>query len=355
MSPSESSDRPSNGGADHPIMAHTAMVLTFNGFAGGLFTPPAQGGRDNKAISELQLPNTGVTSSTGHLEGLRQRFRAEMISDQAIDLILSSWRDKTNSNYNSVWKAWESWCAARGVHPFLSAISNVLDFLAEKYAAGLKYCSLNWYRSALSLALLPVDGFQVGQHPLVARLPKGVFNRRPPEPRYAETWEVSRVLSYLKSLGPNEDLSPKLHSQKLVVLLALVLAHRCLDLSRLTLQGKKYSAEGAVLRFAGLAKQGRPGKESSLRPAVISPFPEDPLLCPVSCLKAYKKATGAFRGKDKLQLFLAINSPHSPVITSTIARWLKQAIMASGIDPQFSAHSTRGASSTAAAMNGITI
>ena len=130
---------------------------------------------------------------------------------------------------------------------------------------------------------------------------------------------------------------------------------RCLDLSRLTLQGKKYSAEGAVLRFAGLAKQGRPGKESSLWPAVISPFPEDPLLCPVSCLKAYKKATGAFRGKDKLQLFLAINSPHSPVITSTIARWLKQAIVASGIDPQFSAHSMRGASSTAAAMNGITI
>ena len=142
-SPSESSGRPSNSGADHPIMAHTAMVPGFNGSAGGLSTPPAQDGRGNKAISELRLPSTGVTSSTGHLEGLRQRFRAEKISDQAIDLILSSWRDKTNSNYNSVWKAWESWCAARGVHPFLSTISDVLDFLAEKYAAGLKYCSLN--------------------------------------------------------------------------------------------------------------------------------------------------------------------------------------------------------------------
>ena len=43
----------------------------------------------------------------------------------------------------------------------------------------------------LSLALLPVDGFQVGQHPLVARLLKRDFNRRPPETRYAETWEVS--------------------------------------------------------------------------------------------------------------------------------------------------------------------
>ena len=188
-SPLESSGRPSNGGADHPIMAHTAMVPGFNGSAGGLSTPPAQDGRGNKAISKLQLPNTaGVTSSTSCLEGLKQRFRAEKISDQAIDLILSSWRDKTNSNYNSVWKAWESWCAARGVHPFSSAISDVLDFLAEKYAACLKYRSLNCYRSALSSALLPVDGFQIGQHPLVARLLKEVFNRRPPEPRYTETW-----------------------------------------------------------------------------------------------------------------------------------------------------------------------
>ena len=62
-------------------------------------------------------------------------WRAEKISDQATD--------------------------AKGVHPFSSAISDVLDFSAEKYAAGLEYRSLNCYRSALSSALLPVDGFQV--------------------------------------------------------------------------------------------------------------------------------------------------------------------------------------------------
>ena len=137
----------------------------------------------------------------------------------------------------------------------------------------------------------------MGQHPLVARLLKGVFNCRPLEPRYTETWGRCHEFCPTLSLLANEDLSLKLHSQKLVVLLALVLVHRCSDLHRLTLQGRKYSAEGAVLIFAGLAKQARPGKESSLQPAVISPFPEDPLLCPVLCLKAYEKATGAFRGE----------------------------------------------------------
>ena len=116
----------------------------------------------------------------------------------------------------------------------------MLDFLTEKFEAGLKYRSLNCYRSALSSAVIPVDGFQVGQHPLVVRLMKGIFNSRPPEPRYSQTWDVSLVLKYIKSLGPSKDLSLKLLSRKLATLFALVLAHRSSDLSRLTLPGRKY-------------------------------------------------------------------------------------------------------------------
>ena len=77
-------------------------------------------------------------------------------------------------------------------------------------------------------------------------------------------------------------------------------------------------------------------------------------MCPVACLKVYEKATASFR-KENQQLFLAVIAPHNPVTSSTIARWLKQAITASGISTEFTARSTRGASSTAAAMNGITI
>ena len=53
------------------------MVPSLNEPPGRLSIPPAKDGRGNKAISELQLPNTGVTSPTCRLEGLRQRFRAE--------------------------------------------------------------------------------------------------------------------------------------------------------------------------------------------------------------------------------------------------------------------------------------
>ena len=350
----EGSVRQGNSGANYPFVAHPSMVPNIAGTTSGLPNPAASRTARNNSFPQLCGPNAGDSTTTGRLEGLRQRFRAEKISDRAIDLIFCSWREKTNSNYNSAWKSWEGWCATRCICPFSTDIPNVLEFLTEKFEAGLKYRSLNCYRSALSSALIPVDGFQVGQHPLVIRLMKGVFNSRPPEPRYSQTWDVNLVLEYIKSLGPNEDLSLKLLSRKLATLLALVLAHRSSDLSRLSLHGRKYSADGVMLRSTGLAKQARPGKEKSLQPVFIAHYFKDKSLCPVACLGAYEKATASFR-KENQQLFLAVISPHNPVTSSTIARWLKQAITASGISSEFTAHSTRGASSTAAAMNGITI
>ena len=158
---------------------------------------------DNSSFPQLCGSSAGDSFPTGHLESLRQRLGAGKISDRAINRIFCSWREKTNTNYNSAWRSWEGWCTQRSVCPFSSDILNVQDFLTEKFRNGLKYRSLNCYRSALSSALIPVDGFQVGQHPLVVRLMKGVFNSRLPEPRYAQTWEVSLVLEYIKALGPN--------------------------------------------------------------------------------------------------------------------------------------------------------
>ena len=105
------------------------------------------------------------------------------------------------------------------------------------------------------------------------------------------------MLSYIKSLGPNEELFLKLISRKLVVLLALMLAHRCSDLDRLTLHGR-----GGCTTCAGLAKQA---KQESLRPAVIFHFPHDTSLCPVFWFKVYEKATTSLSEKRKLAAFLA--------------------------------------------------
>lgn len=109
------------------------------------------------------------------------------IPNNAIELLMSSRRSKTISNYNSAWKKWEGWCKQRGMHPFQADVSAILGFLADQFEEGRQYRSLNYYSSALSSTHLPVEGFPVGQHPLVVRLLKGAYIQQPPKPRYSQT------------------------------------------------------------------------------------------------------------------------------------------------------------------------
>ena len=97
----------------------------------------------------------------------------------------------------------------------------------------LKYSTLNLHRSAISAYHPPIEGFQVGQHPLIMRLLKGAFNKKPPQPRYTQTWDVNQVLEEIKRLGPNESLTLKALSLKLAMLLALTTVSRSSELHKL--------------------------------------------------------------------------------------------------------------------------
>jgi len=105
--------------------------------------------------------------------------------------------------------------------------------------------------------------------------------------------------------------------------------------------------------LAGLAKQSRIGRLP--KPIEFKEFP-DHLLCPVKCLQRYESVTSTFRKKPgHNHLFLGIISPQSPVVSSTIAGSLKNVLSSSGTTKHFlTAHSTRGASSSAASTGGIT-
>ena len=86
---------------------------------------------------------------------------------------------------------------------------------------------------------------------------------------------MTDVISFLSNLGDNEHLSLKLLTHKLAMLMALVLAHRSSGLVRLSLLGKRVTSEGVVLPLTGLAKQSKPGSESSLQPVTIPRFVRD--------------------------------------------------------------------------------
>jgi len=96
----------------------------------------------------------------------------------------------------------------------------MMDFLADQYDLGLQYHSLNTLRSALSTTHPQVDHVNVGSHPLVQRLLKGMFNTRPPVPRYNESWDVSLAVEYLRTCC-KEELSVLDLGKKVVTFMAL--------------------------------------------------------------------------------------------------------------------------------------
>ena len=149
--------------------------------------------------------NDQPTSSSNVLSGsrmayLRKRYRDQQLSQEATDLMINSWRPKTNRSYDSLFSKWSSWCATRYSYPISGTINEVLNFLAKLYKDGYQYSTINSNCSAISSVHEKIDGYNIGKHPLVTRLIKGVFHVRPPLQWYTQTWNVQSVL---RSLGKN--------------------------------------------------------------------------------------------------------------------------------------------------------
>ena len=101
------------------------------------------------------------------------------------------------------------------------------------------------------------------------------------------------------------------------------------------MKGRSYTPEGLVLPCKGLAKQTKPGNESSLQPVVVTSF-EETILCPV---ELSLRASHSVQEEGCEQLFFRVVPPHRPIVSSTIARWLKSILEEVGLGEAFLAHS----------------
>ena len=142
----------------------------------------------------------------------------------------------------------------RGYEPIRSSLSAILEFLTTEFLQGKQYRTINTYRSAISMTHGPIDGVVVGKHPLVCRLLKGVYNQRPPQPRYSFTWDVCVVLDYIRSWGLTTQLTRKEITLKIAMLLALANASRSSELHALDSRHMSWSTEGITFTLTALTK-----------------------------------------------------------------------------------------------------
>lgn len=269
----------------------------------------------------------------------------------ALEVMLSSLSDSTKSQYTSSFKQWWQYCQSRGIDPLVIRVYDVLDFLSESLNKGSSYGTLNNHRSALSL----ISGNKVGQDELIKRFMKGAFRRNPSFPRYNITWNPNTVLDYLAGMYPHSTLNLEQITKKLVMLLALATGQRCQTLSLIKIPNIKVHASRIIITITDLVKTSGISKP---QPLLNLPFfREHPCICTADTLLDYMNVTSPLRTNcQDNRLILTIKRPNHAATSQTIGRWIKQTLAASGIDTAlFSAHSTRHASTSAAARAGVSI
>ena len=140
------------------------------------------------------------------------------------------------------------------------------------------------------MTLPDIEGYNVGKHPMVTRLLKGVFNKRPPKKKLGVPWSVDKVLATLKSWGEPKHLSLKLLSWKTTMLLALATAKRMSSLALLSVaEGHMAVGENSVILLPSKNKKhSRPGH--IIGRIKVDRF-EDIELDPVAHLKEYLSRT----------------------------------------------------------------
>ena len=140
---------------------------------------------------KLKKPTRGSSSSnckqnitTSGVDHIRERLLKKGVSETAAQFITSTRQKSLESNYNSSWSMWASWCAKQRIDAFRCDVIKILDYLAFLFEKSYEYRTIGCNRSAISAFHDYVDRKHVGQHPEVCALVSGIFNNRPPQPRY---------------------------------------------------------------------------------------------------------------------------------------------------------------------------
>lgn len=268
-----------------------------------------------------------------------------MYSCSIADILMNSLRQSTKRQYGSYLMMYLEFC---GTHDFRFSTAQLLKFLEHLYSKGLGYSALNTARSAVSTVSSLLTGKKIGEDPIICRFLKGVFNLRPSLPRYTSIWDPEQVLSFLDV--DSSKLSMLEFSRKVVFLVTLLSGQRMSTIANL-----RYSDlmiyDDKVSILVGVVKQTRPGY--SQKPIEFQKFSDRPHLCVYSQLLGYIERTKPYRNLEH-SLFLSTVKPYKGVTVNTLSNWVKQILSTCNL-PQFSAHSLRGAGTSAALRGGSSI
>ena len=238
-------------------------------------------------------PVTCKSKITG-MSLIRERLDQHSFSTATKEILLCSWRSGTRKQYNTYLNKWEWYCEEKKLLKLNPGLDQAIEtFLTFLFESGLRYSALNTARSALSTILPLFNGIKFGEHPLVCRFLKGVYEQRPALPRYIAIWNVDEVLNYLTTMVHVTELTLKDLTLKLTMLLCLLTAQRCQTVQLFDIKFIQELERKYQVTVQQKLKQSRSGQH--LEPIVLLEFVPDRKPCVITHLREYLKRTKSLR------------------------------------------------------------
>ncbi len=297
------------------------------------------------------------------------------LSTEVVETILHSRVPSTRKLYALKWKVFTSWCSDHQLDSVNCPVGTVLEFLQDRFTAGIAPSTLMVYVVVISAYHIPLGGMSMGNDPLVSHFLHGTLRLRPAARTRVPTWDLSIVLQGLSlaPFEPLEEVQAKFFTLKALFLLANSSFKRIGDLQSL-------SVAPSCLEFApGMVKtflHPRPGyvpkvpanvaRSIMLQAFCPPPFQNEDqerhnLLCPVRALDAYIHRASLWRKNE--QLFVCFGPPNkgSPASKQRMSKWVVEAISLayeSAGQPfpmAVRSHSTRSMAASKALISGVAL
>ena len=322
--------RPNEVYSDNSRLAHTSVV-SCNKQADcekvtisiGHGVAPTTWARENTSIGEQTELNSEFNSLT---------TRSKSILEASI------------RKYSSYLNKWHKFCSEKKLGKNITA-NHIVNFLGELYDKNVSYSVIKSAKSALSHEICLPPFSSIGEHPLVRKFMKGVYNLRPPKTKCGFIWDVKILFKYFEDLPNNNELDITSLSYKTLCLLVLLSGARVNTVYNFRVDEIVINNVGITITPSELLKHSRQNRKNDI--FYYRKYEGNEKLCVVSALQAYLISRKDRVPQSEKQLFITNKKPYRSASIDTLRRWIKTTLNKAGIY-NFSPHSCRAAATTKA-------
>lgn len=252
--------------------------------------------------------------------------------------------DRTRAEYRKQWAAFTAWCAGRELRPLPADPATLALYLTDRAGAGLKPASL-----AVAIAAVRAQHQAAGlpsphNHPQVSEIWQGIRRTLGTAPRRVSPVLVADLQALLGAL-PRGLLGVR---DRALLVVGMAGALRRSELASLEVADLEFAADGLVIT---IRRSKRDQVAAGAR--VGLPIGSNSETCPVRTLQAWLDASGITEGPVFRSVDRHGHVGRGKLDAGSIARVVKRAAEAAGLDPAiYSGHSLRAGLATQAAKLG---